>query len=245
MRKRTAMLVAMTVILGGCGERSISDSGYPGDNRYDNSAARYRGEIDDFALLVPEGCEQISEQQIATALKDHHQVKAEIGKPLLVVQSGAVAPDGEMLTALQQHFPVIPFNGQPPQEGESKTAATTTPTSYSKRLRLAAAEGGAAHILVYWGVLETAPRNQPTALISWVPIVGWVVPDESQQMRIRLKAALIDTASGQWQMLTPAPISDDSLSSLLTRRSSDQEQVALLKRDGYQALVQQIAATAN
>lgn len=263
MRKRTAILMAMSLILGGCSARSISDSGYPGDRpgrSYDNTPSDYRGEIDDFALLVSDDSASISDQQIAKALADHQPVRAAIGKPLLVVQSGALVPDGAMITALQRHFPVIPFNGQPPEPesggslavrvstGTAKTAidqANQAAASYARRLRLAAADGGAAHILVYWGVLETAQRNQPTELISWVPIIGLAVPDQSQMMRIRLKAALIDTASGQWQMLLPLPISDDSLSSALTRRASDQDQVALLKRQGYLALADQLAASAD
>jgi hypothetical protein len=253
MRKRTTMLMAMTMILGGCNARSISNADYPPDAGYGRSgypvdASGYRGEIDDFSILVPEDSEAISDQQIASALAGHQAVRAELGKPLLVVQSGAIAPDGEMLAALQRHFPVIPFNGQPPLAPATTAAQTTSATakptaSYARRLRLAAAEGGASRILVYWGVLETARRDQPTELVSWVPVVGWMLPDQSQQMRIRLKAALIDTTTGHWRMLTPDPIDDSSLSSPLTRRSSDQDQVALLKQQGYRALAEQLAAS--
>jgi hypothetical protein len=270
MRKRTTMLMAMTMILGGCTARSISNSDYPPDtayrhNGYPMDANGYRGEIDDFSILVPDDSEAITDQRIAAALAGSHLVQAELGKPLLVVQSGAIAPDGEMIAALQRHFPVIPFNGQPPISDQgrengaggteinltaSNVAARVTesgpaPASYARRLRLAAAEGGASRILVYWGVLETAQRGQPTELVSWVPVVGWVLPDQSQQMRIRLKAALIDTASGHWRMLTPEPIDDSSLSSPLTRRVADQDQVAQLKHQGYLALANQLAATAQ
>jgi hypothetical protein len=264
MRRHTAMLMAMTILLGGCASRSISNADYPGDNwRYGATPSSYRGEINDFALLVPESSETISDQQIARTLADHRGVHARLGQPLLVVQSGAIAPDGEMLTALQRHFPVIPFNGQPPIEPDHKEAVSVNistaaashadtsgstgggSASYARRLRLAAAEGGAGHILVYWGILETAQHNQVTQLVSWVPIVGMAVPDQSQQMRIRLKAALIDTASGHWQMLLPQPISDDSWSSSMTRRAADQDQVAALKQRGYQALADQLAAAAD
>jgi len=264
MRRRTTMLMAMTVLLSGCAARSISNSDYPEDRwRYGATPSVYRGEIDDFALLVPEDSEAISDQQIANTLAAHHSVHAKLGQPLLVVQSGAVAPDGEMIVALQRHFPVIPFNGQPPAQAETphaetvsvnvstaSPAVTSAPpsqvsASYARRLRLAAAEGGAASILVYWGMLETAQHNQVTQLVSWVPIIGMAVPDQSQQMRIRLKAALIDTASGHWQMLLPPPIADDSWSSSMTRRAADQDQVAQLKQRGYQALAEQLAAGAD
>jgi len=261
MRKRVTILMAMTAILSGCQARSISNSGYPEDASYNaaNNNMAYRGEIDDFALLVPEDHAPISDQEIANALSHHHPVQAEIGKPLLVVQSGAIAPDADMVTALQRHFPIIPFNGQPPigDTAGNRVAAissgatapmdgrmTEASASYARRLRLAAAEGGADHILVYWGMLETARRNEATAFLSWVPVVGRAIPDQSQEMRIRLKAALIDTASGQWRMLTPPAISDGSLSSTLTRHASDQDQVALLKQRGYGMLAEQLASAA-
>ena len=253
MRKRVTILMAMTAVLSGCQGRSISNSGYPADASHvaANSNLGYRGEIDDFDLLVPAESEAINDQDIDRVLASHHDVRAEIGKPLLVVQSGAIAPDGEMITELQRHFPVIPFNGQPPLQESASTANTMAARSsqpsisYARRLRLAAAEGGADHILVYWGILETARRDEAASLVSWVPVIGQVIPDQSQEMRIRLKAALIETASGQWRMMTPPPVADDSLSSSITRRQSDQDQVALLKRQGYLALADQLTATAG
>lgn len=40
-------------------------------------------------------------------------------------------------------------------------------------------------------------------VVSWVPILGALVPDENQRMRIRLKVALIDVKSGKWEMFSP------------------------------------------
>ena len=51
-----------------------------------------------------------------------------------------------------------------------------------------------------------------TKAVSWVPIVGGIIPDESQEMRIRLKIALIDVATGQWDAFSPKPIQDTSAS---------------------------------
>ncbi|HTO85751.1 MAG TPA: aminopeptidase, partial [Methylomirabilota bacterium] len=80
----------------------------------------------------------------------------------------------------------------------------------------------------------------PTKALSWVPIVGGVLPDENQRMRIRLKAAVIDVRTGRWEEFSPAPIDDNSLSGSYTRAASDQDQVALLKSKAYQQAAMQI-----
>ena len=107
-------------------------------------------------------------------------------------------------------------------------------------LRLVAAKGGYETIVVYWGILETAQENFVTKAVSWVPIVGGVIPDESQRMRIRLKVAVIDVKSGQWEMFAPEPLTDEAISGSYGRVASDQAQVDLLKEDAYKAAVQQL-----
>lgn len=101
-------------------------------------------------------------------------------------------------------------------------------------LRLAAAKGGYEKIVAYWGILETAREGLGTKAVSWVPIIGGAVPDESQRMRIRLKVAIVDVKSGQWEMFVPDSLDDDSMSAHYTREASDQQQVALLKAKAYQ-----------
>ena len=73
---------------------------------------------------------------------------------------------------------------------------------------------------------------------SWVPIVGWAVPDKAQEIRIRLKVALIDVKTGQWEMFSPKTFEDTAYSAILNREGSDQEQVALLKAKAYQTAVE-------
>lgn len=80
-----------------------------------------------------------------------------------------------------------------------------------------------------------------TKAAFWVPIVGGIIPDESQEMRIRLKVALIDVATGQWEVFSPKPVQDISASARYTRASSDQHQVAILKAQAYADLANCIA----
>jgi hypothetical protein len=160
----------------------------------------------------------VSEEEIQRAFDEAKPVRLRPGSRILLVQSGAVFPDGPMLEALKQDFDVTPFSGVPPR----RTAETDPASSYSKSLRLAAARAGCETVVCYWGALESGRRKMETKTLSWVPIVGWVVPDESQHMRLRLKLALVDVRTGQWRLHCPEPIEDKAWSTRFTRDSSDQ-----------------------
>lgn len=150
----------------------------------------------------------------------------------MLVQSGAMIPDDSMVTNLERYFKVAVFTGVPNDSVER--------SNYAKTLRLAAAQGGYENILVYWGLLESAQENLATKSVSWVPIVGWVLPDESQHMRIRLKVALIGVKTGSWDMFSPEPFSDEAYSAMFSREGSDQAQVATLKEKAYIAAVEDL-----
>src|SRR5438445_12879763 len=121
-----------------------------------------------------------------------------------------------MVAALEKQFTIVPFNGQP--GGKS-------PAGYSRALRLAAAQAGCETIGCYWGALESATKGNQTKAISWVPVAGWVFPDEAQQMRIHLKVALVDVRTGGWTMLSSKAFEDKAHSNRLNREASDLKQV--------------------
>jgi hypothetical protein len=239
MKRLSVAALALLLALGACGTRSISNSGYPGDSYYGAAGnAFYQGEIDELDLFVPQKKNVSFQADIATALDVKDPVQAALGQPLLVVQSGAPVPDEPMTDALASYFQVAPFSGVPPR---LTNAATDKDGSYGERLRLAAAAGGFRHMVVYWGQLESLSTNGVTKAVSWVPIVGMVIPDESQQMRIRLKAAVIEVATGRWRMVLADSIENSAISASINRATSDQEQVAELKAAGYAKLAQLIA----
>ncbi|HVJ51314.1 MAG TPA: hypothetical protein VM689_02565 [Aliidongia sp.] len=227
-----SLLATTLLLLAGCdGARSISNAGFPAAST-PNFA--YRGELTELDLLgLPENEGEITDARIAAELDTAKQVNPLIGKPIMAIQSGAMAPDGPMMEALFQSFPVASFSGLPPPRDHA---------AFSRELRLTAARGGIRQILCYWGVLETARTNEATKLVSWIPLVGSVVPDQSQKMRIRLKAILMDVATGHWRMLATEPAEDERLSASLNRRSSDQDQVELLKAAGYKQLVRELVS---
>ena len=107
-------------------------------------------------------------------------------------------------------------------------------------MRSAALSGGCNKLVVYWGVLETARRDQATKSVSWVPVVGMLVPDSSQTMRIRVRAFVVDATSGRWTMVVADSFEDERLSAPLVRESSDQGQVSRLKSLAYRNLVSKL-----
>ncbi|HKQ40109.1 MAG TPA: aminopeptidase [Verrucomicrobiae bacterium] len=238
--RNVAILALLCAAVAGCHTRSISDSSYPGDkqglfvgsgNRH--GAYAYRGELNEFDVLGIARDQTVSEEQIASALNTAKPVRVAKGSSVLLIQSGARFPDDRMIQELSKYYNVTPFPGVP----ESKEGA-----SYAKTLRLAAARGGNQAIICYWGILETAQQDLATKQLSWVPLVGWTLPDEKQHMRIRLKMAVIDVRSGDWAMLYPQPFMDIGASSIISRRNSDQRQVHALKDKAYATAAQQLVS---
>ena len=88
-------------------------------------------------------------------------------------------------------------------------------------------------MVCYWGILERARRNLATKSVSWIPIVGSFIPDEKQEMRIRLKVLCMDPGTGAWSAFAPTADEDTATSMGITRRDSDVGQVELLKQAAY------------
>jgi len=224
------MLTAMVVLSGCAKTRSISNAGYTGVGNgycyYHSSSDKisYRGELSEFDVLGIEPGGEPTDEQIAKTLEASGRVALRKGSPVLLIQSGALQPDQPMVTALEKNFRVVPFNGQP--GGQS-------PAGYSKALRLAAAQAGCETIVCYWGTLESATKGNQTKAISWLPVAGWVFPDESQKMRIHLKVALVDVRSGGWTMLSSQAFEDKAHSNRLNREASDLKQSEKLKQLVY------------
>jgi hypothetical protein len=243
MRKTVLlMLLLFLILLTGCSTRSISDSGYRSPGGYygrgsDNPL--YKGELSEFDVLGIDAKKDITEQEIAAAAAAPNTGKSRLtlrkGDAILLIQSGAMIPDQDMTASAEKYFSVNVFTGVPEQDKK-------TNESYAKALRLAAARAGIDKIIVYWGVLESGTTNLGTKTVSWVPIVGMVIPDEAQELRIRLKVALVDVRTGQWEIFAPKTFEDKAYSASLIRARSDQQQVALLKTMAYQAAIEGVVA---
>ncbi len=156
----------------------------------------------------------------------------------MLIQSGALLADPDMTAAMEKYFTVSSFSGVPQPE----PAVPHSPAvPYSQLFRMAAAKGGYDTVIVYWGMLESATEGLGGKAISWVPVIGGIVPDETQHMRIRLMMAIIDVRTGQWDTYSPEPILDEAISNQHGRAASDQQQVMLLKAKAYKAAADAIA----
>jgi len=227
------------LLLGGCETRSISNSGYVAPSRYAYGNANggnpfYRGELTEFDVLGIDLNRPTRDEDITRETSAYHKIALRKGDAVMVIQSGAQIPDNAMVEALERYFTVIPFTGVP-LAPDRAAASPDHAANYARALRLAAARGGADAVLCYWGVLESTIEREPTKAVSWVPVLGSVVPDETQNMRIRIKVAVIDTKTGSWSMYAPKAYEDSTLSASLNRANADQGQVALLKQAAYQA----------
>jgi hypothetical protein len=242
------MLLAACALMASCAHtRSISNSGYHDPEAGRQFAPRdssdpgfaYRGELSEFEVLGVARDRHAFEEDIQQALENARPVKLKSDATLLLIQSGAMFPDSGMVTNLSRHFTVVPFSGVPNQR-MAGTDNNDTDYSFSKSLRLAAARGGAETILCYWGILESAQEHIATKTVTWVPVVGWFVPDERQHMRIRLKLALIDVRTGNWSVLSP-PAFDSKATSWSPRRDvADQKLVERLKEKAYATAVENL-----
>jgi hypothetical protein len=236
--RRLVLLVLAILVLAGCTVRSISNSGYEAENGGRYGAAKsnlaYVGELSEFDVLGIDRGKTVTEQDIQHAIDTRVALSVKRGTPIMLIQSGAPIPDDPMVKALEKYYTVGVFSGVPPGVQTTGTGSSTAET-YARSLRLSAARGGYEKVVVYWGLLETAQENLVTKSVSWVPIVGWALPDERQRMRIRLKMAVIDVRSGNWEMFSPEAFEDAAFSGLIGRKSSDQAQVRSLKDKAYVA----------
>lgn len=227
--KYHVLLALGALLLAGCETRSISDSGY--DHGYGWRGGRdnpfYRGELSELDILGVAPGGEATNANIAQTLAAATPPKLKRGDRVLLIQSGAMVPDEPMLTEANHFFDIAPFSGVPPSERQG----------LAQSLRLRAAQGGYHYIICYWGVLESAREGGQTGVVGWVPVVSGFMPDQKQQMRIRLKAIVVDVATGAWRMLTPEVYTDESFNSYWTREHKDQLLVNALKEKGYRSLV--------
>lgn len=245
---RTGTMLALALALltiGGCTSRPISNAGYRG-GYYAGGASLYRGELSQFDVLGEGRGQPISEADIAAALQSRSHVKLTREGSILLVQSGAIFPDAEMTAQFNRlGLKTIPFTGVPEEQriGGPNNTPPPVAASFAKALRLTAARGGCETIVCYWGVLESASKGLASKTVSWTPIVGMSVPDETQLMRIRLMIAVVDVRTGNWSVLTPAPFEDKAISTSLNREASDQTQVQKLKQLAYERAVTDLVNT--
>jgi hypothetical protein len=249
--KNCLILLAAALVAGCEGTRSISNSGYhePDESLFarphvpdTDPAFAYRGELNEFDVLGIARGATISDADIEHALNTAKRVRLRPGSSVLLIQSGAQFPDGPMVAELSKNYRVVPFSGVPPTARMARTPGLQDEAArgYSQSLRLAAARGGNDIIVCYWGILESQNSKLATKTISWVPVVNWMVPDEREHMRLRLKMAVMDVRTGDWAVLSPEPVDDAAMSVSPRRGAADQKLVEKLKQRAYTAAAREL-----
>lgn len=254
MKKGTFFLpIIVCILVAACtSKRSISHSEYQQPRSYcgggpresaSDPAFEYRGELSEFDVLGISRDEITSEADIRRTIEQAKPVRLHPGSSILLIQSGALFPDGPMVAELSKHFRVVPFSGVPMQRvtrsGVPQTESSD-PETYCRSLRLIAARGGTDVILCYWGILESESAGLPTKTVSWVPIVNWLMPDEKQHLRIQLKVALVDVRFGNWSVFSPKAFADARITTSPRRAAVGRQQVERLKKLAYQASVKEL-----
>jgi len=243
------LVLAACALLAGCtSTRSISNSDYrePGTtgrtapDGHSDPAVAYRGELSEFDLFGVVRDQSALEEDIQQALDKARPIRLKPHSTILLIQSGAMFPDGPMVAELSKHFTVVPFSGRPPSRDSIGSFESRNSAALSRSLRLAAARAGAETILCYWGILESAQEKMATKAVSWVPLVTWFVPDEREHVRIRLKLALVDVRTGDWSVVSPPPFDSNALSVGPRRAVADQKLVDRLKNQAYDASVEEL-----
>ena len=246
---KSLLILAACAAMAGCAtKRSISNSAYrdpPRDPRRapvesSDPGFEYRGELSEFDVLGVVRDQAPFDEDIQQALDKARPIRLKPASTILLIQSGAMFPDGPMVVELSKHFSVVPFSGLPPRTGAMDGLETRDSAGFSRSLRLAAARAGAETILCYWGILESAREKMATKTVSWVPVLTWFVPDEREHVRIRLKLALIDVRSGSWSVLSPPPFDSATLSVGKRRAVADQKLVERLKDRAYEASAREL-----
>jgi hypothetical protein len=235
-------------------------------------------ELDEFDVLGLDREKPATEEDIQRAARESRRVRLAPGSTILLIQSGAIYPDGPMMAELGKHFSIVPFTGLASElnSGENRERERTTrhaaiitdtdkpatlvplstiarekyhtlpkrhdPGAYSRTLRLAAARAGASTVVCYWGVLESGREELATKTVSWLPVVNWLVPDEKQHMRIKLKVAVVDVASGSWSVFSVQPPDSKSINRNPRREVADQRLVESLKQKAYELAAQDLAS---
>jgi len=102
--------IAAAALFLGCASktRSISQSGYHNHHHYGGPNSR---ELDEFDVLGLDRTKPATEEDIQRAVRESRRVQLALGNTILLIQSGAMYPDGPMVTELSKHFRVVPFTG--------------------------------------------------------------------------------------------------------------------------------------
>lgn len=80
-------------------------------------------------------------------------------------------------------------------------------------------------------------NDLPTEIVSWVPVVDFMVPDQYQRVRMSLRVAVLDVRTGQAAVFRTAPIEEDLVSTRYARKHNTQWPLERIRRKVFEAAV--------
>lgn len=222
--------VAAALALTGCIADSISGNG----------SAFYKGELHDADVIGPVSGSN-SDADILRELNRSSggRVRPVAGSRFLLVQSGAPQPDPALQAAFAGYGDPQSYTGVP--EGDDD--GTADHKLNSRKLRMAAARAGARTIIVVLGQLETEGGDVDGGLLGELPVVNAVVPTHRSVTRLRLKAMVVDTASGRWSTTVAEPLHAGGLTTSYANDASRTVRYEKLKAAAYPELARKVFAS--
>jgi hypothetical protein len=236
MNGKILALCSLALLLGpSCTTtRTCVEADFSGKSIYKNRSSTH-GQLNENDVLGLADSGKVTDKDIQRVLDETRTFRLQRGSTILLVQSGEPAPDAAMVEQLSKYFQVVPGSGL--RSDITKDAGEVT---LSKALRLSAAHSKAETILVFWGNLELKRNDLPTGIVSWVPVVDFMVPDEYHKMRMSLKVALLDVRTGQWATFRTEPIEQQALSTRYARAHDEKWPLESTKNRVYKNAVRKL-----
>ena len=238
-------LLAVLLLLQGCDSvrgvlaRHGFDTGQtPGQVAAQTAAPQRKGELKEhgrelteFDVLGVDSAGAVYEEDIRQAAAVKSKVRLASGASLMLVQSGAAVPDDGMTGRLARHYRVAVFSG---------VADGLPAGNYGRALRLAAARAGCDKLVVYWNVLEVGRVDFVGKVVSWTPMISGTLPERPQTARMRIRMAVVDVPTGQWDVFSPPAFTDVAGNEGYARMTVGPERVESIKDRAYAAAVEEV-----
>ncbi len=222
---KTPTLLACSLIsaaaLSSCMTTSLSDPNGSGHSK----------DLSLYDLTGSQAGSPVSEADVTRASNQGGSLPAR-GSRVLLVQSGAFQPDPQLVTAYAAHGTPVVWDGRNPEADSDKKSPART----GRQLRLAAAQQGCSHVVVVFGEIQSDSRSLPTAVVSWVPVVGELIPSEHSGTRLLAQAIILETRSPRYTLMSAQPREKQGITAGLTANGVNGRRSEKLKALAYPEL---------
>jgi hypothetical protein len=217
------LLIFSSLMLCGCSKSSFIDSNKTGSTT-SKTDLYSTSQLTDQDVFGNELTLEISEEDIQNAVEEASGFfEIPINSSIVLVQSGARAPDAIMQKEMQRYYQVATFSGIPVAKKKRAVQPVATVkesttddaenfaasqsgvinANYMQAMRYIAAKGRQKAVVVYWGELEMGKYSSAKKEIAWKKYAAnEKLPGAS--LRYLIRFALVDVATGEWATYSPA-----------------------------------------